>query len=861
MKKLLVILLFLPLIVFCQLSDDFDDGDFTANPIWIGTTDNFIINSSSQLQLNATGEGNSYLSSAFEADGTTEWRFFIRLNFSPSGSNFARVFLSSDVADLTGQGNGYFLQFGEAGSNDAIELFKKQGNESSSICRGTDGLLSTAFSLWVKVIRNAAGEWTVFTDHSGTGAYSQQATGTDNTFQPGGFFGFYCQYTTSNSTKMYLDEVYAGNQIIDMVAPYITELVVNDPFNLSLTFSEPTDSVSAKQVLNYLVDGGIGHPDTVIMGTNTTFLSLRFINSFGNGLTNSLVVSNISDLAGNIMTDTSMQFTLYEAVANDVVINEIMADPSPGVGLPEWEFIELYNTTPYRIDISGWKLMIGDSEKLIESCEMFPFSYLLLIHDDAVTEYSEYGDVTSFESFQLSNAGSSLKLLSDNGLLVSSVNYTDDWYHDSDKDDGGWSLEQIDPSNTCGGKNNWTASTALQGGTPNLKNAANATNITPPYPERFSVPTNNFVQIWFDQYMDEASATTVTNYNLNPGNINPSLALLNENEPEFIQLVFDQSFETGIIYTLNIDQMVLNCSGTPVPEGTQLNFGIPDPVAEGDIIINEVLFNPLGDGVDYVEIYNKTDKIFDLAQIMLGGVSQTIPNPPDTNLKIISETSRLMLPETYVLLSASTPTVLDQYESLHPENFVEMASLPTFSNDDGTVLITTKYGLMIDAFSYTDNMHFPLLTTTEGVSLERISFDVPSTETSNWHSAAQTVGFGTPGYQNSMFSAMIQTSGEITIDPEIFSPDSDGKDDVTALGFQFDQAGYTLNAFVFDANGIEKLHLVKSALIPAEGIFYWDGEDDEGNKVPVGIYIIMVEVFNLEGKVENYKKAVVVGVR
>ncbi|NOU46553.1 MAG: hypothetical protein HOO86_05750 [Bacteroidales bacterium] len=861
MKKLIAILLFLPLIVFCQLTDDFDDGDFTANPTWIGTTDNFIINSSSQLQLNATGEGNSYLSSSFNSEGTTEWRFFIRLNFSPSGSNFSRVFLSSDVADLTAQANGYFLQFGEAGSNDAIELFKKQGNETLSICRGTDGLLSTAFSLWVKVIRNAAGEWTIFTDHSGTGAYSQQAMGTDNTFQPSGFFGFYCQYTTSNSTKMYLDEVYAGNQIIDTVAPYITELVVNDPFNLSLTFSEPTDSVSAKQVLNYLVDGGIGHPDTVIMGTNTTFLSLRFINSFGNGLTNTLVVSNIGDLTGNIMIDTSMQFTLYEAVANDVVINEIMADPSPGVGLPEWEFIELYNTTPYRIDISGWKLMIGDSEKLIESCEMFPFSYLLLIHDDAVTEYSEYGDVTSFESFQLSNAGTSLKLLSDNGLLVSSVNYTDEWYHDSDKDDGGWSLEQIDPSNTCGGKNNWTASTALQGGTPNLKNAANATNITPPYPERFSVPTNKFVQIWFDQYMDEASATTVTNYNLNPGNSNPSLVLLNENEPEFVQLVFDQPFETGIIYTLNIDQMVLNCSGTPVPEGTQLNFGIPDPVAEGDIIINEVLFNPLGDGVDYVEIYNKTDKIFDLAQIMLGGVSQTIPNPPDTNLKIISETSRLMLPETYVLLTVSISTVLDQFESLHPENFVEMASLPTFSNDDGTVLITTKYGLMIDAFSYTDNMHFPLLTTTEGVSLERISFDVPSTETSNWHSAAQTVGFGTPGYQNSMFSAMIQTSGEITIDPEIFSPDSDGKDDVTALGFQFDQAGYTLNAFVFDANGIEKRHLVKSALIPAEGIFYWDGEDDEGNKVPVGIYIIMVEVFNLEGKVENYKKAVVVGVR
>jgi hypothetical protein len=190
-----------------------------------------------------------------------------------------------------------------------------------------------------------------------------------------------------------------------------------------------------------------------------------------------------------------------------------------------------------------------------------------------------------------------------------------------------------------------------------------------------------------------------------------------------------------------------------------------------------------------------------------------------------------------------------------------MPSLPTYSNEEGTVLLKSKSGEIIDAFTYSDGMHFPLLSYTDGVSLERISFSTATSETTNWHSAAETIGFGTPGYQNSMFQQYVTSEGEITIVPEIFSPDNDGKDDVTALGFRFDQAGFTLNALVFDAYGNQIRHLVKSTLVEAEGSFFWDGESENGNKVPVGIYVIAVEAFNLEGNVENYKKTVVVGIR
>lgn len=858
MKKQLFALLLLPIMAFGQLNESFNDGDFTANPGWNGTTGSFMVNASNQLQLNASAEGNAYLSTAYESSGTTEWRFYIKQSFSPSANNFGEVYLSSDAADLSGDLNGYFLRFGESGSADAIELFRKSGSVETSICRGPDAQISASFALWIKVIRTENGEWSVYSDASGTAAYTLQASGSDNNYSVGGFFGFYCQFTASNSTKFYFDDIYAGAQIIDNKPPTVTSVDVIDPFTLEVNFSESVEIQSATTALNYDADGGLGHPQQVTITELPSQTSLLFTQSFENGRLNTLSISNISDLAGNILRDTSVTFRYYTAQANDLVINEIMADPSPVAGLPEWEFVELYNATNQEIDLAGWKLMIGETEKPIESSTISAKGFLILTHEDAIAEFSIYGNTLGFSSFQLTNAGTSLKLISSEGIAISEVVYSDGWYNDNTKKEGGWSLEQIDPLNACGGKNNWTASVANLGGSPGSLNSVDAPNNTAPKIEHFTLLTNNIIQLWFDQKMDDISISNTDNYVLNPGNIQPSSILLNELEPGFVQLVFDQVFAEGNLYDLNISSSVLNCSGLAVDENTFISFGIPNPVSEGEILINEVLFNPLGDGVDYVELYNKTDKIFDIEQLMLGSVRQTIPNPPDTTLKIITENSRLILPQSYLLLSTSTAMVISQYESPNPENFLEMTSFPSYSNEEGTVLLKSKTGKVIDVFSYSEAMHFSLLNTNEGVSLERISFENATSETTNWHSASAVSGYGTPGYKNSMMIEPTDQSNEIKMVPEIFSPNLDGYDDVTSLEYHFAEAGFTMNAFIFDANGIERRHLVKSTLIPADGTFFWDGQDENGNRVSSGIYVVAVEVFNLDGNVKTFKKPVVV---
>jgi len=184
MKKLLLTFIFiLPLFVHAQLLEDFSDGDFTNNPTWSGDASQFIVNASLQLQLNSSGTGVSSLSAPLNLASldSMEWNCYIRQSFSPSSSNYGRVYLVSDQANLEGPLNGYYLQFGEALSNDAVELFCQTGSTSTSVCRGTNGQIANSFILGVRVTRSASGLWSLYVDASGGTNYLFEASGANTT--------------------------------------------------------------------------------------------------------------------------------------------------------------------------------------------------------------------------------------------------------------------------------------------------------------------------------------------------------------------------------------------------------------------------------------------------------------------------------------------------------------------------------------------------------------------------------------------------------------------------------------------------------------------------------------------------------
>lgn len=859
MKKLFLLLFLLPISLLAQVTDDFSDGDFTQHPAWSGTMDKFIVNSNLQLQLNAEEAGTAFLSLPFTEFESMEWHFWIREAFAPSGNNFTDVWLCADNADLSQVTQGYFLHFGEAGSNDAIELFRKDAEGQQSVCRGTEGAIAASFQVAVKVNCDREGNWTLQTCYDNSGIYIVEAQGVDDTYARSGHFGLHSTFTASNAKKVYFDDVYVGPRIIDHDPPTLLNCSVVDATHLQLSFNEALDETSALNPTNYSIDNGMGHPASVGFGENQAMVVLKLEREIGNGVNYTLNICNIKDLWGNVMEATSTTFSIYEASEYDMVINEIMADPTPVVGLPEWEYVELYNTTSYAIDLEGWQIQIGSNDNTFGSHVLPPHGYLILCHRDAVQELKTFGECVGFSSFSVGNTSSAMYLYSKEGVLVSRVNFSSSWYHDSDKNNGGWSVEQIDPLNPCAGASNWTASVDASGGTPGRLNSVNGENSLSPKVERISMFSNYIVQLWFDQQMNPASLMETQNYLVEALDEHPEQANFNPNDAAFVELIFSHGFEEGRVYTLIINN-VANCVGTSIEAETRVQFGIPNEIAEGEILINEILFDPISPGVDYVELYNNTDKTFDLSTLMLGVVRESFPNPADTTLKEISGDSRLFLPQTYVLLSSNSEIVGQQYEC-PTDNFVQMASFPSYANSGGTAILMGKDGTVVDQMYFSENMHYPLLKVTKGVSLERVAFDQPSMNADNWHSAAERVGFGTPGYANSMMQNAEPSQDEISISPDVFSPDGDGFDDACFINYRFDAAGYTMNTYIFNVAGQLVRHLVKGELVGQEGSVLWNGLDNNGNRVPVGVYVVVTEVFNFDGKVKQFKNAAVVGTR
>ena len=187
--------------------------------------------------------------------------------------------------------------------------------------------------------------------------------------------------------------------------------------------------------------------------------------------------------------------------------------------------------------------------------------------------------------------------------------------------------------------------------------------------------------------------------------------------------------------------------------------------------------------------------------------------------------------------------------------------MPSFNDDKGDAIILNAQGNITDELKYDEKWHFKLIENREGVALERIDYNASTQSQDNWHSAATSVGYGTPTYKNSQYRLDLQVQGEITVTPEIVSPDNDGMDDFATIDYSFPSPGYVANITIFDANGRAIRYLQRNALCGIKGNFRWDGLGEKFQKLPVGIYIIYTEVFNLKGKKKQFKNTIVLARR
>ncbi|MDZ7742825.1 MAG: lamin tail domain-containing protein [Bacteroidota bacterium] len=859
MKTMLILAL-----LFCwsftiraQFSDDFSDGDFTQNPSWTGTSADFKVNDDEQLQLDTEGAGESWLSTSSSMMAGMEWRFWAKLSFSPSSNNNARVYLASDQQNLKNPLNGYFVELGESGSDDAIELFKRKGEDTLSVCRGPGGMIASSFEVRIRVIHEQDGSWKIFADPSGQHNFMLLAEGFDDEFDTAGYTGVFCKYTSSNSSKFYFDDFYAGPVQIDSIAPEIEGIRLISGREIAISFSEGVSKSSAENPGNYHLQASGTSPQSATQDEDDPArVNILFEAAFESETTYQLLVDNIEDYAGNMAGQLSAGFVYYEAHPFDVVINEIMADPSPAVGLPEYEYLELFNLTDYDIDLGGWRLSIGNTIKEFENIWIPAGDYLILAKDDAEAELSTFGNFYGFSSLSLTNSGQNLMLRNKQGLLMSAVSYKNSWYEDPLKEEGGWALEQLNPYNPCEAKSNWRASRDLRGGTPGKENSVFDLSFYYPSIAGVAVINERSFELLFDQIMDSLSLVNTSAYEIDQGMGEPQSVYVSSDNNSSVILVYEDELQPGRIYELQIKDTLFNCAGNAL-SGNTTQIGLPAAIEKHDIVINEILFNPLGDGTDYLEIYNRSDKILNLQELNLASVRESYPNPPDTSTKRVSLKNHLFFPGNYLLLTEDPDGVKTQYFTTAPDAFLEVPSFPSYNNDAGKVLLSDQDGNLIDRLDYDEDMHYELLNFYDGVALERVHYNRPSHDRTNWHSAAEYVGYGTPAYKNSQFAEEVDMEDPIRVEPEIFSPDNDGYNDLVNIHFDFDREGFTASITIYDASGNKVRELVNNKLIGTSGFFSWNGFNDQQELAAAGIYIIYFEVFNTGGIAESYRKTCV----
>ncbi len=645
----------------------------------------------------------------------------------------------------------------------------------------------------------------------------------------------------------------------DNTKPEILHVNIVNANTLQITFSEVTDESDRTNPDNYAVDNEIGKPKTIFSyeGFPET-VYLTFQTNFVFDLSYNITVEGIRDLCGNEMDKANFKATYYAIHQFDVVINEIMEDESPTIHLPKYEYIELYNRTEHDIDLSNWTLETSGKKISLPSASISSKGYLILCKSKAVSEFEKYGQTLGLDDFvSLKNSSGTLILRDLNDKLISLIEYSELWHTDSYKAEGGWSLERIDANNPQSTSENWVSSNDPNGGTPGKQNSVAAENpdLIVPKLSRAVFLSESSILLYFTESVKGSDLSEVLTYTIDNQIGNPVSVAVVAPYDNSVQLFFNTKFEENILYTISVSGEITDWSGNIYQTGGTVLCAIPHTPQSQDIVINEVLFNPKSGGVDYVEIYNRSKGVIDLSDVRLASKDET---GKIKTVETITSVSYLFFPEQYLVLTKNPEIVKSHYSTENPDNFLAMKSLPSFPDKKGRVVLIDISENTIDDFAYTDDMHHKLLSDKNGVSLERVNFNRPTNELSNWHSASEASGYGTPGYKNSQYNDATASGSNFTIVNEMFSPDNDGYQDQLLISYKYDQPGYTANLKIYDSNGVLVKHLINNELLGTEGMFAWDGIDDNNEKAKIGIYIIYFEIFDLKGNVEKTKKICVV---
>jgi len=775
------------------------------------------------------------------------WEWWMQLDFNTSSNNYVDVFLLADSSSSLL--SGCFVRIG--GKNDEVCLYgSTPGNPEQLLIDGRDGLTNRgATVLKLKVTCDEARRWRLWTDTTGTGLhYVPAGSITDSSITGAVGYGIAVrQSTRSFFRKHFFDEVQVTRLVKDTMPPVPASLAVLNDRELLLQFSEPVDSTTALHLASYQLGSTALQPARVALEAGG--VHLFFAAPFPGGDSLLLQVAGVRDAAGNEMRPAALPFLFYRPRAWEVLIHEILPDPEPAPGPLLAEFVELRNASPYPVQLRDWQLRTRGGVVQLPAFQLQPDSLVLLCRKEMAGLFAGSGAVLGLDRFPaLYNESDTLALYDAAGAVMHALAYNKSWYGDEEKEAGGWSLEMISAAAPCTGAANWKAAIDPAGSTPGRSNSvAGPADTARPRLEQAVLQDSVTVLLRFNHALDSTQAANPAGYRITPGPLSVVRAVPLAPLFQLVQLHLSAPLGVEGVYALQLDGPA-ECTGAPATAtATLARSAVPD---SGRVLISELLFDARSPAPEFVEIHNPGTRAIDLQQLYVSLLDED--SLPRSSIPV-STAGHLLLPGQYLALTRDPAALCRYYTCKAFEHILQVAALPAFPNEGGVLALYNAAGRRVDIVRYSPDMQLPLADNAQGVSLERLSFSQSAMDPHNWHAAAATAGYATPGSPNSQQLLLQELPGDVTVQPALFSPDNDGMDDMAVITCRLPRPGFIGNITVFDAQGRPVRQLLRNSVLGSEDNIIWDGLGENKQLLPVGIYIIFTEIFDLEGRIKRWK--------
>jgi hypothetical protein len=258
---------------------------------------------------------------------------------------------------------------------------------------------------------------------------------------------------------------------------------------------------------------------------------------------------------------------------------------------------------------------------------------------------------------------------------------------------------------------------------------------------------------------------------------------------------------------------------------------------EYSIVINEIQFDPREPEPEWIELYNTSSVAVSLEgwSIHDGGTGKPAKLQPHT----------AMSPQSYLVVAADTAALFAVRGRL--VNAVECVSgFPSLNNAGDAVVLTDGFGSVIDSVWYFPSWHNPAIDDPAGRSLERIRPELASNDPKSWTSSASW-NRATPGERNSVYASVPGNGARLSVSPNPFSPDHDGRDDVAMFRCALPAGAGVFTLRVYDVKGRPVRTLADHRPIAAETFLAWDGRTETGSVAPIGPYVALLEAYDVSG--------------